>query len=138
VSETADGAVLASGLQTEYPKGLGNDDALLLVVGRGDTFEGLEALEGSGTAGSLVRDHATNGSPEHLGGGAEVEGTSSGGVVTGLLAEERRVLHCTVYQSLFTSKAAVCEHQRHSICKDSGVPLSISSMSLVYRVHGSS
>jgi hypothetical protein len=75
VTETADSAVLASGLEPQYPQGLGNNDALLLVVGSGDTLEGLQALHGGLTAGSLVRNHTADGSPEHLGGSAEVEGT---------------------------------------------------------------
>lgn len=94
MSETANGAVLASGLQAEDTESLGDDDTLLLVIGRRDTLESLEALHGGGTAGGLVRDHTTDSSPEHLGGSAEVEGTTAGGVVSGLLAEEGLVLDC--------------------------------------------
>lgn len=93
VSETTDSAVLAAGLQPEYPQSLGNNDALLLVVGSGNTLEGLQALHGGVTASGLVGNHAADGAPEHLGGGAEVEGTTTGGVETSLLAEESRVLH---------------------------------------------
>jgi hypothetical protein len=75
VSETADSAVLAAGLQPQYPQGLGDDDALLLVVWGRDALEGLEALHGGVTAGGLVGNHAADGSPEHLGGSAEVEGS---------------------------------------------------------------
>jgi hypothetical protein len=75
VSETADSAVLASGLQPQYPQGLGNDNALLLVVWGRDTLEGLQALHGGVTAGGLVGNHAADGTPEHLGGGAEMEGS---------------------------------------------------------------
>lgn len=92
MSETTDGAVLAAGLQPQDTEGLGNDDALLLVVGGGDTLEGLKTLHSSVTAGSLVRDHATDGAPEHLGGSAKMEGTTTSGVVPGLLAHERLVL----------------------------------------------
>lgn len=77
MTETTDSAVLASGLEPQYPQGLGNNDALLLVVGSGNTLEGLQALHSGLTAGSLVRNHTTDGSPEHLGGSAEVEGTWS-------------------------------------------------------------
>jgi hypothetical protein len=75
VAETTDSAVLASGLEPQDTEGLGNNDALLLVVGRGNTLEGLEALHGGGTAGSLVGNHTADGSPEDLRRGAEVEGT---------------------------------------------------------------
>ena len=75
VAETSDSAVLAAGLEPQYPQGLGNNDALLLVVGGGDTLKGLEALHGGGTTSSLVGNHAADSSPEHLGGGAEVERT---------------------------------------------------------------
>lgn len=74
VAQAADGAVLAAGLEAEDAEGLGNDHALDVVVGRGNTVKGLEALHGSGAAGGLVRDHAPDGAPEHLGGSAEVEG----------------------------------------------------------------
>jgi hypothetical protein len=75
MAETADRAVLAAGLQAEDAESLGNDDALLLVVGRRNTFKGLQALHGGVATRGLVRDHATDGAPEHLGGSAEVEGT---------------------------------------------------------------
>lgn len=78
VGEAADGAVLAAGLQPQDAEGLGNDHLLLLVVGRGDALEDLEALKGGGTAGGLVGDHATDGLVEDPGGGAEVEGTWEG------------------------------------------------------------
>jgi hypothetical protein len=41
VSETTDSAVLAAGLQPQYPQSLGNNNALLLVVWGRDTLEGL-------------------------------------------------------------------------------------------------
>jgi hypothetical protein len=75
VAESADGAVLAAGAETENAQSLGNDDTLLLVVGRGNTLEDLQALHGGGTTGGLVGDHTTDGLVEDAGGGAEVEGT---------------------------------------------------------------
>ena len=86
VAQAADGAVLATGLQAEDTEGLGNDHLLLLVVGRGNTLEDLEALESGGTTGSLVGNHATDGLVEDAGGSAEVEGTTTSGVVSGDLA----------------------------------------------------
>lgn len=73
MAQAADGAVLATGLQTQDAQGLGNDHLLHLVVGRGDALEDLEALESGGTPGSLVRNHAPDGLVEDSGGGAEVE-----------------------------------------------------------------
>jgi hypothetical protein len=75
VAQTANGAVLAAGLETEDAESLGDDHLLLLVVGGRDTLEDLEALKGGGTAGSLVGNHAADGLVEDAGGGAEVEGT---------------------------------------------------------------
>ena len=73
MAETADSAVLATGLEAEDTESLGDDNALLLVVGGRNTLKGLEALHGGGTTRGLVRDHAADSSPEHLGGGTEVE-----------------------------------------------------------------
>lgn len=92
VAETANGAVLATGLESEDSESLGNDHLLLLVVGRGNTLEDLKALQSGGTTGSLVGDHATDGLVEDSGGGTEVEGTSAGGVVSGHLSKVGVVL----------------------------------------------
>jgi len=92
VRQTTDSAELAAGLESENAESLGNDDLLGLVVGRGDTLEDLKALESSGTTGSLVRHHTTDGLVEDSGGSAEVEGTTAGGVVTGDLSEVGVVL----------------------------------------------
>ena len=94
VAETANGAVLAAGPQTEDTEGLGNDNALLLVIGRGDTLEDLQALHSSSTAGGLVGNHAADSLVEDPRGSAEVEGTTASGVETGHLAEIGVVLHC--------------------------------------------
>lgn len=75
VAQTADGAVLATGLQSQDTESLGNDHLLLLIVGGRDTLKDLEALQSGGTAGGLVRNHTTDGLVEDSGGSAEVEGT---------------------------------------------------------------
>jgi hypothetical protein len=75
VAETANGAVLAAGLQPQDAQSLRNLHLLLLVVRGRDTLENLEALKGGGTAGGLVGDHAADGLVEDTGGGAEVERT---------------------------------------------------------------
>jgi len=92
VGQTADSAELAAGLESENAESLGNDDLLGLVVRRGDTLEDLKALESSGTTGSLVGDHTTDGLVEDSGRSAEVEGTTTGGVVSGDLSEVGVVL----------------------------------------------
>lgn len=92
VAQTANGAVLAAGLESENTESLGDDHLLLLVVGRGNTLKDLEALESGGTTGSLVGDHATDGLVEDSGRSTEVERTSAGGVVSGDLSEVGVVL----------------------------------------------
>lgn len=128
MAQTADGAVLATGLQSQDTESLGNNHLLLLVVGGRDTLEDLEALQSSGTAGGLVRNHTTDGLVEDSGGGAEVEGTwtktdslipskysqgacwsrkltTASGVVSGHLAQVGVVLDCSKCQySLLSSK----------------------------------
>lgn len=75
MAKTADGAVLAAGLQSQDTEGLGNHHLFLLVVRGRDTLENLEALKGGGTTGGLVGDHAADGLVEDARRGAEVEGT---------------------------------------------------------------
>lgn len=65
-----------------------------MVVGRGNALEGLQAVHGGVTTLGLVRDHATDGAPEHLGRRTVVPGTTARRIETGLLAEEGLVLHC--------------------------------------------
>ena len=93
MAETANGAVLAAGAQTQDTESLGDNDTLLLVVGRGNTLEDLQALKGSSTTGGLVGNHAADSLVEDAGGSAEVEGTTTSGVETGHLAEVGVVLH---------------------------------------------
>lgn len=67
-----------------------------MIIRWWDALEGLETGHGSSAAGGLVRDHATDGTPEHLGWAAEVPWSTAGRVVAGLLAEEGLVLYCCV------------------------------------------
>jgi len=92
MTQSANRAVLASGLQPQNPQRLRDNHALLVVIRRRNAFEGLKALQRRSASGSLVWDHASDSSPEHLGGCAEVEGATTGGVVASLLAQECRVL----------------------------------------------
>jgi hypothetical protein len=57
VSEPAEGAEPASVLEPEDLQGGGDDHLLLLVVGRGDTLECLQPLQGQLPALSLVGRH---------------------------------------------------------------------------------
>lgn len=98
VGETANGAVLAAGLQSQDTEGLGNNHLLDLVVRGRNTLEDLESRQGSGAAGSLVGHHATDGLVEDPRRRAEVEGTTAGGVETGHLAEVGVVLDCRAYR----------------------------------------
>lgn len=118
MAQTANSTVLAAGLQTQDTQSLGNNHLLLLVVWGRDTLEDLEALQGGGTTGSLVGDHAADSLVEDAGWGAVVEGTlkrcqiessieqdrariracsltTAGGVVSGHLAQVGVVLDCT-------------------------------------------
>jgi hypothetical protein len=75
VAESADGAVLAAGAETEDAESLRNNHTLLLVVRGRDTLENLEALESSSTTGGLVGHHSADGLVEDAGRSTEVEGT---------------------------------------------------------------
>jgi len=75
VAESADGAVLAAGAETEDAESLGNNHTLLLVVRGRDTLEDLEALKSSSTAGGLVGNHSADSLVEDAGRSTEVEGT---------------------------------------------------------------
>ena len=96
VAQPAHRAVFPAGLQAQHSQRLWNHHPLLVIVRRWDTLEGLETGHGGGAAGSLVRDHATDGAPEHLGGSAEVPWAAASGIVARLLAEEGLVLYCCI------------------------------------------
>lgn len=55
-----------TGAEADDGEGLGNNELLLLVEGRGATLEDTELLEGDGTALALVGAHSTDGAEEHL------------------------------------------------------------------------
>jgi hypothetical protein len=78
VGDTADGGVLATGLKLQDTESRGDDHALHLVVGRGNTFEKLDTVKSCSTASGLVSDHTTESLVEDAGGGAEVEWTTVG------------------------------------------------------------
>jgi hypothetical protein len=78
VGDTANGGVLATGLELQDAESRGNDHTLHLIVGRGDTFEKLDAVKGSSTAGGLVSDHTTESLVEDTGRSAEMERTTVG------------------------------------------------------------
>ena len=69
-------SVVPSGLKTDGTKGSGDDLALHLVIGVGDTLEGAKTSNGSLSTGSLLVNHTTDGPPDNPGRGLEVEGTT--------------------------------------------------------------
>lgn len=75
MAQPAHSAVFSAWLQPQYPQCLRYNHSLLFVVGRWDTLKDLETLQCGGTAGSLVRDHTTDGLVEYPGWGAKMEGT---------------------------------------------------------------
>jgi len=92
MAQTTNSAVLAAGLQSENSKGLRNNDSLLLIIRRRNTFKDLQSLHGSGTTGGLVGNHATYSLVEDTRGSSEVERTSSSRVESGNLAKVGMVL----------------------------------------------
>lgn len=64
---------------------------LFLVVGRQDSIEHLEAVQGSQASLVLVQLHAVHSLPKHGAGGSEVVGAVGGGDVH-LLAGESQIL----------------------------------------------
>jgi hypothetical protein len=79
--EVTEGAELSVRLQSEHLEGLGNDDALLVVVGEGNSLEDLKAAESGGALRGLVGEHSTDHLPEHAGGSLPVlESTAGVGV----------------------------------------------------------
>ena len=94
VTKTTDSAVLAARLEAEDTESLWDDLALLVVVWWWDALEGLQALECLCAALGLVRNHAADSAPEHLSWRTVVPWTTTGCVVTSLLAHEGLVLHC--------------------------------------------
>lgn len=91
VGDSANGAVLSAGLESQNSQGLGDDHSLLLVVRGGDTLKHLESLQSSLTSGSLVGDHTSNGLVEDSRGGSEMEG-SVGSVESSSLSQVGGVL----------------------------------------------
>ena len=73
MAESANRAVLSSGLQSQDPQSLGNNNSLDLVIWWWDTLEDLKSLESSGTTGSLVGNHSADCLVEDSRWGTEVE-----------------------------------------------------------------
>jgi hypothetical protein len=114
VAEATDGAVLAAGAESEDTQSLGDDDALLLVVGGRNTLEDLESLQSSSTTGGLVGNHSADGLEEDAGGSTEVEGTTTSGVETSHLAKVGVVLDYII-ESDHVSSCSGPELNSHNI-----------------------
>ena len=87
MSESSQRAVLPAALQPEDLQSRWDDHLLLLVIGRRNSLECLESLQSILASLGLVRNHSSDSSPEDLGGGPEVEGTTAGLHVATLLQE---------------------------------------------------
>ena len=84
---------LPPGFQTQNLQARWHNLALLLVIGSGDTFKGLEAVHSFSSTGKLMGEHTTHHTPEDLAWGTEMVGSTFWvGVHT--LAQELQVLHC--------------------------------------------
>lgn len=91
VTQSTDGGVLSTRLQSENSESLGNDNTLETVVRGGNTLEDLQSLKSGLTTSSLVGDHTTDGLVQDAGRSTEVEGTVSL-VVTSTLTKVSVVL----------------------------------------------
>ena len=76
--EVSQGAELAEVAQLHTSHGVGHADALLGVVRSGDSLENFETAQSSGSTGSFVRDHASDGAPEDTGRSAVVHEGAAG------------------------------------------------------------
>ena len=76
--EVSQGAELAEVAQLDAPHGVRDADALLGVVRSRDSLENFEAAQSSGSTGSFVRDHASDGAPEDTGGSAVMHEGAAG------------------------------------------------------------
>lgn len=121
--------------ETQDAESLGNDNTLLLVVGRGNTLEDLQALKGGSTTGSLVGNHATDGLVEDAGGSAEVEGTATGRVEAGHLAKVGVVLHCIRNSSQYLVVTVYSHSHQLQRCTKEKIRKVVDSMSKVHTVH---
>ena len=91
VGQTTEASEVATRSESQHTESLRANHTVDLVVRGRNSLEHLQVSQGSGTTGSLVGDHSTDGSPEDLGGSTEVEGTTSG-VDVASLAQEVLVL----------------------------------------------
>ena len=87
VGELSHVGVLPSGLEADDTKRGGDDLALHLVVGVGNSLERAQAADGGLSPRRLLVDHATDGTPDHARGRSEVEGSLAGIGVHALVAE---------------------------------------------------
>jgi hypothetical protein len=92
LSELAQDGNTTVGRQLESAESLRDNNTLNLVKRRRNTLENLEVGQSGGTTSGLVRKHSTDGAPEHLRWGAEVERTTTG-VGVHVLLQERQELH---------------------------------------------
>jgi len=86
-SKLAEVGVRAGAGELDYAESFGDDEALDLVIGRGDSLEGLQASLGLGGAAVLLGEHTADNAGEPLGRSTLVDGATLG-VGVGSLAQE--------------------------------------------------
>jgi len=87
LSEVSVNAEVSVSLHSDNLKGLWDNHSLLLVIWRWDSFEDLDVLKSSLTLWGLVREHSSDGSPEHSRWGSVMLELSSWVGVVGLIDE---------------------------------------------------
>ncbi len=87
-TEAGQHGVAARWVEALDTEGVGDNDALDLVVRGRDSLEDFEAGESLGSALGLVGQHAADGAPEDLAGGAVVD-EATAGVGADVLAQEK-------------------------------------------------
>lgn len=111
--EVTESGVLATRPELDDSEGGGASGTLLLVVGEGDSLVGGEELEGLGTTHLLVGEHTSNSSPEDLGWGAIVSGSTAGVGVKSLVQECLELLYIIIKCPLVIMK--IIYNTRHCI-----------------------
>lgn len=77
LSELTEDGDASVGRKLKGAEGLRHNNALNLVKRRRNSLKNLQVSQSGGSTSGLVRKHSADSTPEHLGWGAEVEGTTT-------------------------------------------------------------